>query len=65
MSETEKGRIYSVILEHVSSKFLGGKPLSKASKEELNNIMNNLENIETTFSASVLKGIIEEGDNNE
>ena len=65
ISETEKGRIYRVILEHVSSKFLGGKSLSKASKEGLNNIMNNLENIETAFSAPVLKGIIEEVDNNE
>ncbi|MEM3698175.1 MAG: DEAD/DEAH box helicase family protein [Candidatus Bathyarchaeia archaeon] len=65
ISETEKGRIYSVIFEHITNKFLNGKSLSKASKDELNNIMNNLENIEVTFSAPVLKGIIEEVDNNE
>ncbi len=60
ISETEKGRIYEVILKHISNKFLGDKQLSKADKDELSSIMVNLENIEATFSASVLKGIIEE-----
>ncbi|MEM0143594.1 MAG: hypothetical protein QXL94_06550, partial [Candidatus Parvarchaeum sp.] len=61
LSETEKGKIYSILLEHISKKFLNGKYLSESSSKERVAVLNNFEEIDKTFSIGILKGIIEYG----
>ena len=59
---TKQERLYNVIMDHVCSKFLGDKPLSSASKDELEIIIRFIPEIKRNFSSGILKGIFSEGD---
>ncbi len=59
-SITKMGRLYDVIMDHVVSKFVQGKPLSSATEWQTRHIIGNLGEIRKTFSIGIVKGIFEE-----
>lgn len=59
---TKQERLYNIIMDHICSKFLGEKPLSSASKDELEIIIRFIPEIKRNFSSGILKGIFSEGD---
>ncbi len=54
---TKQERLYNVMMDHISLKFLGNKTLSEGSEAELENIIKCIPEIRKNFTKGILKGI--------
>lgn len=53
-----KGELYNVIMDHVKSKLFNNKTLSEVTKEEIEMVLDNLEDIRKNFTQPIIEGIL-------
>lgn len=54
---TKQEKLYNIVMDHVCHKFLHNKPLSSASREELETIIRFIPEVKKSFTRGILKGI--------
>ncbi|MEM0134610.1 MAG: DEAD/DEAH box helicase family protein [Thermoplasmatales archaeon] len=58
---TKQVKLYNIVMDHVCDKFLSGRSLSSASKEDLETIIKFVPEIKKTFTKGILEGIFRGG----
>ncbi len=54
----KKGELYNVIVDHIKSRLFNGKNLSETTKQELEMVIDNLEEIRKNFTQPIVEGIL-------